>query len=161
MTLVLTSRERARIAALVRASYPHEACGVLVGRREGAGEAERVLVLELEPARNTVVEADPERAHERYELDPSDFLRCDAKARAAGLEIVGIWHSHPDRSPRPSQADRVGAWEGWSYVIASVGAEGLRELRSWKLSDGAFREEPLETPAVAAEAPDGREEQER
>jgi len=32
----------------------------------------------------------------RYELRPEDLLAADKKARAAGLDLIGIFHSHPD-----------------------------------------------------------------
>jgi len=57
---------------------------------------------------------------------------------------VGIWHSHPDHPARPSETDRAAAWEGWSYLIASVTDAGLSELRSWRLSGERFLEEPVE-----------------
>lgn len=85
-----------------------------------------------------------ERPHDRYDLDPAGFLAADREARSAGLEIVGIWHSHPDHPARPSATDLAGAWEGWSYVIVAVTADGAGELRSWRLEDGRFAEEPLD-----------------
>jgi proteasome lid subunit RPN8/RPN11 len=126
---------RGRIEQAARASYPLEACGLILGRRNGSCvEAARVV-----SARNL----DRERARDRYELDPQDFLAADAEARGAGLDIVGVWHSHPDHPARPSATDLERAWEGWSYVIVSVAADGVRELRAWRLADGSFEEEPI------------------
>lgn len=127
---------RDQLAALVAAGYPRETCGLLLGRGDGAG----AQVERLHAARNL----NAERAHDRYELDPRDFLLADEAARAASLDIVGIWHSHPDHPARPSETDRAAAWEGWSYLIASVTDAGLSELRSWRLSGERFLEEPVE-----------------
>jgi proteasome lid subunit RPN8/RPN11 len=69
--------------------------------------------------------------------------RADAGARASRLDVVGIWHSHPDHPARPSATDERAAWEGWSYLIAGVGRAGLTDLRSWRLSGREFVEEPL------------------
>ena len=117
--------------------YPRETCGLLLGVRMGDEHA----VTEVRRARNLNVE----RAEDRYELDPDDFLAADREARAAGLDIVGIWHSHPDHPARPSATDRDGAWPGWSYLIVSVGREGVGEIRSWRLNGADFEEEAITT----------------
>ncbi len=130
---------RAELEAWVAAGYPHETCGLLIGRRRG----ERTEVERVEQARNR----NTERARDRYDLDPDDQLAADLRAREDGLEIVGIWHSHPDHPARPSETDRSKAWEGWSYVIVAVTADGVADLRSWRLSASSdpsrFVEEPI------------------
>ena len=118
-----------------RQGYPHETCGLLLGVRWGAEH----VVSQVRRARNLNVE----RAKDRYELDPDDFLAADRAARAAGLDIVGIWHSHPDHPARPSVTDRDGAGPGWSYLIVSVGRDGVEEIRSWRLNGGDFEEEAI------------------
>jgi len=117
--------------------YPRETCGLLLGVRMGDEHA----VTEVRRARNLNVE----RAKDRYELDPDDFLAADREARAAGLDIVGIWHTHPDHPARPSVTDRDGAWSEWSYLIVSVGREAVGEIRSWRLNGGDFIEETITT----------------
>jgi proteasome lid subunit RPN8/RPN11 len=134
-TLHLPAAEQERLRAWVEKGYPQETCGVLIGRsRDGVTE-----VVEVFPACNL----NQERARDRYLLDPQDYLRADESARERGLSIVGIWHSHPDHPARPSATDRAHAWEGWSYLIASVGPDGVTDLRSWRLEDGAFEEETV------------------
>ena len=88
------------------------------------------------------------RARDRYELDPGDYVAADLTARAEGLSIVGIWHSHPDHPAEPSETDRRmatenGSLEGWSYLILSVGERGVQSLRSWRLKNDRFEEEEL------------------
>jgi proteasome lid subunit RPN8/RPN11 len=60
------------------------------------------------------------------------------------MEVVGIWHSHPDHPAQPSETDRQAAWEGWSYMILSVTGEGVSDVRSWRLDGDAFIEEVVE-----------------
>lgn len=133
--LQLPSELRCQLAHLAEISYPYEACGVLLGIAAGRLVAvERVL---------HALNLNFERPRDRYLLDPDDFLAADRVARAAGLEIVGIWHSHPDAAPRPSQTDLETAWEGYSYLIVSIAATGAAELRSWRLRDGRFEEEDI------------------
>jgi len=133
-TLTLPPALHAELAGIARARYPREACGLLLGRRDG----DHVRVLEQREARNQAVTAD------RYDLDPADHLRAEDEARALELEVVGVWHSHPDHPARPSEHDRAQAWAGWSYVIVSVRADALGEVRSWRLGDArTFEEEVL------------------
>jgi len=133
--LRLPTELRTRIESWAEAGYPRESCGLLLGWEIGP----RVAVVEVARARNV------EREHpdDRYELDPDDLLAADLRARALGLEIVGIWHPHPDHPARPSTTDRARAWDGWSYVIVSVDGHGAQELRSWRMWAGDFVEEEV------------------
>ena len=135
--LVLPQDVRRDLESWIGGGYPEETCGLLIGRTHlGRTEASRAT-----QARNL----NRERARDRYDLDPDDFLAADVAAREAGLEIVGVWHSHPDHPAEPSETDRKAAWEGWSYVIAEVTERGVRGLRSWRLSGESFVEEPVST----------------
>jgi proteasome lid subunit RPN8/RPN11 len=116
--------------------YPDEICGVLVGPRGGrtATEAKR--------ARNMVVE----RSRDRYEIDPIDHLRIQREADAAGQDIIGYYHSHPDHPAQASRFDTERAWSGYVYVIVSV-ADGRPVDANAFVADsdgGPFRPEPLE-----------------
>ncbi|MCK6440077.1 MAG: M67 family metallopeptidase [Planctomycetes bacterium] len=135
-TIQLGARARDVLTRLVRAGYPHETCGVLTGvHADGRTEIRGVV-----EARNL----NTERAHDRFELAPDDFVAADATARKAGLDVVGIWHSHPDHPAKPSKTDLERAWEGWSYIIVSVGKDGVKDIRSWRLWNGDFVEEQID-----------------
>lgn len=132
-SLHLPPELRERVAAFASTGYPGETCGLLVGRN-----ADRATLIEdLVQARNL----NTEHARDRYDLAPEDLLAADGAAHERGLEIVGVWHSHPDHPAVPSATDREKAWAGWSYLIASVGQAGMGDLRSWRLQDDEFVEE--------------------
>jgi len=133
--LRLPTSQRLQLEAWVRAGYPMETCGLMLGRAERGIP----VVQAVRQARNL----NSERAHDRYELDPEDFLAADREARAEGLEILGVWHSHPDHPAVPSETDREAAWPGWSYVILEVAAGSVAALRSWRLAGAAFEEEEI------------------
>ena len=133
--LQLPAKIRAELEAQASAGYPDETCGVLLGRAEG----ERCTVLADYPARNL----NHERSRDRFELDPHDYLAAEDAASVAGTAVLGIWHSHPDHPARPSETDREMAWPGWSYVILSVGAGGVVDLRSWRIAGEEFCEEEV------------------
>ena len=139
--LVLSNDLRRELEGVVEASYPFEACGVMIGRPPADGR--RVVVEDAFHARNLSVES----GRDRFLLDPEDHLAADRVARQRGLEVVGFWHSHPDHPARPSQTDREAAWEGYSYLIVSHPAFGANDFRSWRLQSGRFLEERIrETP---------------
>ncbi len=124
-----------RIEQWATADYPHEACGLLVGREEGG----RAQAMRVTAARNL----NRDRPRDRYLLDPEDFLAADRSARADGLDVVGFWHSHPDHPASPSATDLEVAWTDYSYLIITTPAKGAGELRSWRLDGGRFREETI------------------
>lgn len=133
--LYLPDEARAELEQRVRRGYPHETCGLLLGTQtEGRGQ-----VVHVTQARNL----NTERARDRYELDPNDFLAADAQARGSGLALIGVWHSHPDHPAIPSETDRAAAWPGWSYIILSVTKDGVADLRSWRLDGEDFEPEAV------------------
>lgn len=110
------------------AAYPEEGCGVLLGLVEG----DRVRVTAVLAGRNLV----EERRRDRYELDPRDIIQAERQARAAGQELVGFYHTHPDHPARPSQYDTERAWPGYHYVVVGVAAGTLAAASAWRLVEG-------------------------
>ena len=137
MTLVLLP---AHVEALRRhgeADYPSEACG-LIG---GLVADDRKTAVTLVP----LVNKRQDSARNRYLIDPESFLRAQKALDRDGLDVIGVYHSHPDHSPRPSAYDREHAWPRLSYVIVAVARGKAGEARSWILSDDreALDEEPI------------------
>jgi proteasome lid subunit RPN8/RPN11 len=137
MTLVLDPRQVAAIRRHGEADYPAEACG-LIG---GALESERKIGLQLVPLTNQRSDA----ARNRYLIDPVSFRRAQERLDRDGLEVIGVYHSHPDHAPAPSAFDREHAWPWLSYVIVGVERGRAEELKSWVLAEdrGAFAEESI------------------
>jgi proteasome lid subunit RPN8/RPN11 len=109
------------------AAYPEEGCGLLLGRD---------LAAERRVEEAVGVENVGEGARrQRYTIDPERFLEIEKRARSAGLEVIGFFHSHPDHPATPSDFDREGAWPYYSYVIASVSPNHVGEIRSWRLRE--------------------------
>ena len=78
-------------------TYPNECCGAMLGRTDG----ERKLVVEAVPLENAFAG----EQGERYELRPEDLLAADKAARERGLNLIGIFHSHPDCDAYFSETD--------------------------------------------------------
>jgi len=76
------------MAAHAREAYPNECCGAMLGSIDG--DAKRVhAALRLENAFEGAQAA-------RYELRPEDLLAADRAARERKMDLIGIYHSHPD-----------------------------------------------------------------
>ena len=116
--------------------YPHEICGIMIGPH-----ADRT-VTEVKRARNIVVD----RARDRYEIDPRDHIRIQREADAAGLDIVGYYHSHPDHPAQASRFDTERAWAGYVYVIVAVHDGKPVDANAFvaEKDGGPFHAEPLE-----------------
>jgi proteasome lid subunit RPN8/RPN11 len=135
-TVNLPDQVRGQLESWAETGYPLETCGVLVGRRV----SNQIFIDRAVSARNVTTV----RPHDRYQLDAHDLVEADQAAEADEMEIVGIWHTHPDHPACPSETDRLQAWEGWSYLILSVRNGHTAELRSWRLKGKQFEEEIIE-----------------
>jgi len=121
----------------MESAYPHECCGLMIGTSVGN-------VRSVEQSRRCV-NLNTERAHDRYLMDPKCMLRAQMEFAGGPLDIVGIYHSHPDHPSRASQTDTDAAQPGWSYVIVSVQKGKVATGQSWDLNEAEkkFYEEPL------------------
>jgi proteasome lid subunit RPN8/RPN11 len=126
------------ILAHAEADFPHEACGLLVGRDDPDG-ARHVEVARALP--NT---REAEARHHRFLIAPADLVREERRVRAEGREIVGFYHSHPDHPAVPSRHDLEQAWPLYSYLVVAVRAGRAEQALSWRLSDDRARFDPEE-----------------
>jgi proteasome lid subunit RPN8/RPN11 len=122
------------VRALVRAegekAYPYEACGLLLGREiagEGGGLRDISLALPVRNAR------EGEAGRRRFSIEPEDFLKAEREALSRGLDLLGIYHSHPDHGAEPSAHDLELALPYYSYVILRVADGKAEELNSFRL----------------------------
>jgi proteasome lid subunit RPN8/RPN11 len=120
-------------------SYPEEGAGLLLGRSDG-DRRQVTGILGLANSRE-----DGARRN-RYLLTPQDYLWGEEQAEQQGLEVLGVFHSHPDAPYRPSEFDREWAWPSFTYVITSVMDGRASGSCAWLLADdrSSFVEEPLE-----------------
>ena len=114
-------------------TYPHECCGVLLGRSSEHGNAVEAAV----EAGNTRTDS----AHNRYNIAPQELIRIQRQGRERGLDIVGFYHSHPDHPAQWSKTDFEEAhWIGCSYVITSV-EQGIAKVTNAFLLTGTGEED--------------------
>jgi proteasome lid subunit RPN8/RPN11 len=121
-----------------QAAYPEEGAGLLLGVVDG--ERKQVKgILGLANSR------EDSARHNRYLITAQDMLNGEQQAISMGLDILGVFHSHPDHPNRPSEFDREWAMPWFSYVITSVDHGQAIESRSWQLSEDrlSFIEEKI------------------
>jgi proteasome lid subunit RPN8/RPN11 len=71
-------------------------------------------------------------------------LHADDDARGRSLEVVGIYHSHPNHPAAPSEFDRSRATPWYTYVILSIVDRKPQEMTAWRFDDSTKRFESEE-----------------
>ena len=112
-----------------QAAYPFEGCGLLLGPYAKEKTATRIAIL-----KNTL--RDEGRGRFDFAFSPDEFMRAQRAAEKESLDVVGIYHSHPDHPPRPSATDAAQPMlAGWVNVIASVHGAKFKEAKAWWRED--------------------------
>jgi proteasome lid subunit RPN8/RPN11 len=110
-----------------------ECCGLLAGR-------DGIIRCAL-PAENVAVN----RATS-YEVATKQVVQLMREIRAAGLEMLGIYHSHPNGKSEPSRADiAMVSYPDVAYFIVSPAGHGQEPIRAFLIQDGQVEEVKLFT----------------
>jgi [CysO sulfur-carrier protein]-S-L-cysteine hydrolase len=110
----------------------HERCGLLAGCQ---GVITRVL-----HAHN--IAGDPAT---QYEIAPAELFQLVREIRGAGLQLLGIYHSHPHGANEPSRTDVQRAYyPDAAYFIISPHPDEEKPVRAFAIRDGVVAELPIE-----------------
>jgi proteasome lid subunit RPN8/RPN11 len=127
--VVIPGVVRDEIVAHAQAGLPNEACGILAGRD---GRVERFF-----PAQPD------EPSPYYYRIESRDQIRIMNAIDDAGLDLLGIYHSHTSSPAYPSRTDAEQAfWPDAVYVIVSL-AGGDADVRGYRIHDMSITEEAL------------------
>lgn len=124
------------------ATYPVECCGIMIGSIDG----DRKRVVEARALENAYTGGQ----EDRYEIRPTDLLQADREARKQGLDVIGIFHSHPDCAAYFSKTDLENSCPWYSFVVLSV-AKGKFDHANSFLPNADQTEAPkeeLKTPSA-------------
>lgn len=150
MPLTLNSHQLEAIRSHAERTYPNECCGLLIGKLSPEGR----VVSNIWATENTwtaevadeLSDGLPASKTHRYWIAPEEMLAAMRDARQQDLEIIGIYHSHPDHLAVPSECDRRLAWSQYSYLILSVIQGKAADQQSWTLDDNhQFQPEVIHT----------------
>jgi proteasome lid subunit RPN8/RPN11 len=120
--LVVPNKLIERINEHVEKAYPGEGAGFLLGL-----DGDLKDILPLDNAR------EEEARHNRFLLTPEDYMQAEMKAMELGVDLIGVFHSHPDCPNVPSEYDREWAQPFFSYIITRVDEGKVVSHRSWRL----------------------------
>ena len=162
--LYLPPHHKTAIETHGASGYPDEVCGFLIGTIALVHGNERRTVSELREIENTWEDGGSsefaaagaafagESRRRRFRIPADEYLRADRDARAAGLSVLGFYHSHPDHPARPSQYDLALAQEifpGYSYVIVAIHQRVAVDMTSWILRDDSSQFDAEEIKIIA------------
>ena len=132
MKITIPSKVMEEIRTHGEKLYPEEGAGLILGAIEGESRnARRVL-----PMPNHF---EPDERDHRYRLDPKEILQAEELAKQIGLEVIGVFHSHPDHPPTPSQYDLEWAVPWFFYLITGIESGAASESRVWRMLEDHSR----------------------
>lgn len=100
--------------------FPKECCGVMVGSDGVVKEAVALANVYTGPQEDFFV------------MDPKDLNRVDGEARAKGLDVLGVFHSHPDCDAYFSKRDLENSCSWFSYVVLSIKSGRFDHANSYR-----------------------------
>jgi proteasome lid subunit RPN8/RPN11 len=115
------------------AGFPDEACGLLGGRPEGTAEL-------FVPTTNA------DASSRTFTIDGPEQVRAERQIEAAGLELIGVVHSHThtDAYPSPTDVDKASNpfLVDWRWLLVSL-KHPEPVVRSYTVVDGVIHEEEI------------------
>ena len=112
----------AAMVAHAREAYPNECCGAMLGVHQSDKQVRAAMRLE-----NAFQGA--QAAH--YELRPADLLAADKAARERNMDLIGIYHSHPDCAAYFSETDLKNSCPWYSFIVLSIQKGEFDHANSW------------------------------
>lgn len=134
MKLIIDNEALMKMKRHAEADYPNECCGFFYGLE---GDNRQVRIAQKV---DNVKEGDQT---DRFQIDPMDYQKAEKYAITHDLDLLGVYHSHPDHPAEPSEHDREVALPWFSYIIISVEDGESVNVRSWRLNDERRFEEEL------------------
>ena len=121
----------ARLLEEARRDPTVECCGLLAGSD--------AVIAAIFPAQNALASATA------YVIAPGELFRMFREMRAAGLEHLGIYHSHPAGGNWPSPRDIERAYyPEVSYFIISPAPAARQSVRAFSIREGRVSELTIE-----------------
>lgn len=123
-----------------KSTYPNECCGAMLGVVDGSNKTVREAV--------ALTNAFEGSQRERYELRPEDLIWADKQASERKMELIGIFHSHPDCDAYFSKTDLENSCPWLSFVVLSIQKGAFHHANSFlpNLDQTAADKEELEHP---------------
>ena len=111
------------MVAHARKTYPNQCCGAMLGTVYN-GSKRVAIAMPLE-------NASAGSQQQRYGLRPEDLLNADREARRQKMDLIGIYHSHPDCGAYFSETDLKNSCPWYSFVVLSIQKGEFDHANSW------------------------------
>jgi proteasome lid subunit RPN8/RPN11 len=96
LKLILTKAQRDILSTEALNKKPNESCALLFGKKDN----DKIAVSEIYPAENI------EKSSVNFTISNEQLIQGYKIAEDKGLDVIGIFHSHPDSEPYPSATDK-------------------------------------------------------
>jgi len=127
--LILTRKQWLAMRRHVARRHPQEACGLLAGRND---KVEMTLAV-----------PNASRSPVRFRMEGLAQWRAFQRIEAGGMELLGIYHSHPDGPAQPSPTDVAEAVYPVVHIIWTR-QEGSWQSRGFLIEGGETAEVALQ-----------------
>lgn len=122
-----------QILQQAKVEAPIEACGILAGRK---GLVERLYKM-----------TNADKSCDHFTMEPEEQFKVVKDIRAAGLEMLAIYHSHPETPARPSEEDiRLALTPDVIYIIVSL-QKAEPDIKGFLIGDSIVTKVPVEIKA--------------
>ncbi|MBA7679957.1 CysO-cysteine peptidase [subsurface metagenome] len=130
LKLEIPSNIFGRMVEQAKAEAPVEACGILAG---GDGKVEKIYKM-----------TNADKSCDHFMMEPKEQFTVVKDIRSAGLEMLAIYHSHPETPAGPSAEDiRLALTPDVIYVIVSLQGANAPAVKGLLIEDGTVTEVPV------------------
>ncbi len=123
MKLIISKSIYAELIKAAEDAAPLEACGLLAGKGSDIDKFYEMTNADASP--------------EHFTMLPEEQFTAIKDMRVNGIEMLAIWHSHPETPPRMSEEDiKLAYTPGIVHVILSLAEKSNREIKGYQVNDG-------------------------
>jgi proteasome lid subunit RPN8/RPN11 len=95
-SIILSITNKQELVKYAEAEKPYESCAILTGNENDENWTVKKLFLIENTAKSKVT----------FTISPDEEFRVDQIAKESNMEIVCIFHSHPESEAHPSETDK-------------------------------------------------------
>ena len=119
-----------QMVAQAKAEAPVEACGILAGRDN---KVEKLYEM-----------TNVDNSSDHFMMEPAEQFKVVKDIRSAALEMLAIYHSHPETPARPSAEDiRLALTPDVIYVIVSLQNSNRPAVKGFLIQDSNVTKVPV------------------
>ena len=95
-SIILTGTDKQELLKYAESEKPYESCAILVGNEDEDNWNVKKIVLTENTAKSKVT----------FTISPDKEFEVDQIAKESNMEIICIFHSHPESEAHPSETDK-------------------------------------------------------